>query len=448
MLRKIGWFFRVFRAAAIGAVIRLARRLARRPPRIWHGFTPLHATSWMVQAERKAGFPSVSVAFHTRASRYALVRPEDFDRVFESEANRWDDAHWLAIIDLLRTADIWNAYYDCLFFNHNQRTKNVLAFRLIRLVGIRIVVQSHGSDLLCLGRYPSRYGWPELAQLDYPAWDLTAYREVVEERVALFGRFADFIMAGDPIYEPILSRSDSSLHTVPVDTESLVPSTPVARAAPVIIHAPNHRHVKGTAYLIDAVAALRDRGIAFELRLIEGIPRHEALKMYTDADIVADQFIMGAFGIFALEGLALGKPVLTYLDEQHLSRPIYNHPLVNTTPENLMEVLAVLHAVPDLRARLGEASRESVVRYQSFDALAQVWTRIYRHVWWREPLRLESTPPYDSKRTARSLSENPGCMEFWPVPVEDLMPRIDEAVQRIRAATQNDSSDGATGSSP
>ena len=417
MLRKIAWLLRVLVAAKVGAIVRIARRIARRPPRIWHGFTPLHATSWMVQAEREAGFPSVSVTMHTRATRYALVRHEDFDRVFESETDRWDDAHWLAIIDLLRTADIWNAYYDCLFFNHTERTKNVLVFQLIRLAGIRIVAQSHGSDLLCIGCYKSRYGWPERAQLDYPDWDLTAYREVVEERVALFGRFADFLMAGDSLYEPILPRADLSLHTVPVDTESLVPSEPVSREVPVIVHAPNHRNIKGTAYLLDAVEQLRARGFAYELRLIEGVPRHEALRLYVDADVVADQFIIGAFGIFALEGMALGKPVLTYLDEPHLQRPVYSHPLVNTTPENMLAVLAVLHAVPELRRRIGNASRASVVCYQSFDALAQVWTRVYRHVWWGEPLDLASTPPFDPSRKARSLSEDPSQAEFWPVEV-------------------------------
>jgi glycosyltransferase involved in cell wall biosynthesis len=435
MLRRIGWILRVLRAVAAGFTIRVARRLGRRPPRIWHGFTPLHATSWMVQAERQAGFPSVSATIHTRATRYAIVRPEDFDRVFESETDRREDTHWLALIDLLRSADIWNAYYDCLFYKYHEHAKNVLVLRLIRLAGIRIVVQSHGSDLLCIGPYTSRYGWPERAQLDYPRWDLTAYRQVVEERVALFGRFADFVMSGDSLYEPVLPRVDLSLHMVPVDTESLVPRPPHARgaaSAPVIVHAPNHRHVKGTEYLIDAVDRLRDRGFPFELRLIEGVPRHEALRMYAGADIVADQFIMGAFGIFALEGLALGKPVLTYLDEPHLERPIYSHPIVNTTPENLVEVLAVLHAVPELRTRIGAASRVSVARYQSFEALAQVWSRIYRHVWWREPLELESTPPFDPARKARSLSEDPAQAEFWPVNVDDLMPGIEDALRRIR----------------
>lgn len=433
MLRRIVWFVHVAAAWAVGIVIRLARRLARRPPRIWHGITPLHATAWMVQAERRAGFPSVSVTIHTRATRYALVREQDFDRVFEAEAGRWDDAHWLALVDLLRHADIWNAYYDSLFFHDSERGKNVLAFRLIRAAGIRIVVQPHGGDLLCTGCYSSRYGWPERAQLDYPEWDLASQRDVVRTRVDLFTRFADMVLAGDALYEQVLPRFDLSFHTVPVDTQTLVPHELPPRAAPVVIHAPNHRHVKGTEFLIEAIERLKQRGFDFELRLIEGVPRHEALQLYADADIIADQFIMGAFGIFALEGMALGKPVLTYLDEEHLRRPVYSHPLINTTPERIAEVLAVLHAVPELRARVGAASRASVEKYQSFDAVADVWTRIYRHVWWGEPLHLESTAPFDPTRTARVSTEDPAEAAFWPVPVSDLMPQIETVLRRIRS---------------
>jgi len=426
VLRQLRRFVRISWAAIAGAVSRFARRIARRPPRIWHGISALHATKWMVESERKAGFPSISVVLNMRAVRFALVRPEDFDVVFESQGERSEDAHWRALAHLLRHGDVWNAYFDSLFFPHRETRKNVLAFRLIRLTGIRIVVQPHGSDLVCLGRYPSRYGWPERMQKDYPQWDLDEYREIVEARVDIFTRFAHVVLAGDSIYEAILPRWDLSFHTVPVDTASLVPRELPARAAPVIIHAPNHRHVKGTEYLLAAVERLRARGFELDLRLIEGVPRDEALRLYADADIVADQFIMGAFGIFALEGLALGKPVLTYLDEQHLQRSVYSHPIVNTTPENLEQVLAVLLAIPELRQRIGAASRASIERYQSFDAISQLWTRIYRHVWWNEPLDLTTTATFDPARRPRSLTEDPAEEEFWPVDVSDLMPRIRE----------------------
>jgi hypothetical protein len=424
---------RILSAALAGAVVRFARRLAGRPPRIWHGFSPLHSTAWMVQAERKAGFPSISVVTNTRALRYALVRPEDFDRVFEMETGRWDDVHWHALIHLLLHGDIWNAYFDCLFANASDHRKNVLIFRLIRSTGIRIVVQPHGGDLACLGIYHTRYQWPERMQLDYPTWDLAAYKPIVEERVALFARFADFVVAGDSMFEPALTRFDASFHAVPVDVELLRPTARPRRDVPVIIHAPNHRNVKGTPFLLEALETLRKLGFAFELRLIESVPRPEALKLYEDADIIADQFIIGAYGVFALEGLALGKPVLTYLDEEHLTRSVFNDPLVNTTLENMTGVLAALIAVPELRERLGAAGRASAVRYHSFDALAEVWGRVYDFAWRGKRPDFESTVIFETARGTRSLSEDPAAPEFWPVPVDDLMPQIAAALKRSSA---------------
>jgi hypothetical protein len=172
-------------------------------------------------------------------------------------------------------------------------------------------------------------------------------------------------------------------------------------------------------------------GIPMELRLIEGVPRDEALKLYAEADIIADQFCMGAYGMFALEGLALGKPVLTYLDQESLGDPISSLPVVNTNPENLDRVLAVLLQVPELRFRLGRAGREAVERYQSIGALAEVWTQLYRHVWWGEPLQLQKTRHFSPERKSRSFTEDPGRSDFWPVPVDDLMPQIHSALRKL-----------------
>jgi glycosyltransferase involved in cell wall biosynthesis len=277
----------------------------------------------------------------------------------------------------------------------------------------------------------TRYGWPERAQLDYPEWDLNAQRAVVETRVALFTRFAHFIIAGDSIFKQFLARWDVAFHTVPVDTERLQPPNPSVRAgSPLIIHAPNHRHVKGTEALLAACDELRAKGFVFDLRLVESVPRHEALDLYRDAAIIADQFTMGGFGIFALEGMALGKPVLTYLDEEHHTNPVFSHPIVNTTSENIRDVLAALLEIPELRRRIGDAARASVVRYQSFAVMGEVWTRIYRHMWWGEPLDLVSTRHFHPERGTRPLTEDPSQAEFWPVPVDDLIAHIATAIER------------------
>ncbi|HEX2122977.1 MAG TPA: hypothetical protein VHL59_15195, partial [Thermoanaerobaculia bacterium] len=227
-----------------------------------------------------------------------------------------------------------------------------------------------------------------------------------------------------PATARLMRRVDFVFKYFPVELPPS-PSIPSAAAAkPRIVHAPNHRHVKGTEFLLDAAGKL-----GIEVILVEGVPRPEALEIYRSADIVADQFCIGAFGVFALEALALGKPVLTYLDREHLATPALNLPIVNTTPENLAEVLAALSAVPDLRTRLGVAGRAAVERYHSPSAIGEAWARIYRHVWWGEPLALETTRHFSPERGTRALSEDPLDEEFWPVFVGDLMPRIAEAVR-------------------
>src|SRR5262249_16257928 len=152
-----------------------------------------------------------------------------------------------------------------------------------------------------------------------------------------------------------------------VDTHSLTPVGHVVNNPPLIVHATNHRHVKGTQFLVDSLEELSGLGLRFELRLVEKVRRPDAIDIYRKPDTVADQFVQGAFGVFALECLALGKPVLTYLDHEHLSNPVFNLPIVNTNKFYLTAVLAILLLVPELRARLGAESRAAAVKYHSLE---------------------------------------------------------------------------------
>ncbi len=81
----------------------------------------------------------------------------------------------------------------------------------------------------------------------------------------------------------------------------------------VVFHAPNHRELKGTRFLIAACEELRAEGEPIELRLGEKMPNSEVRRQLAEADIVADQFIVGWYAFFAIEGMATAKPVLCYL---------------------------------------------------------------------------------------------------------------------------------------
>jgi glycosyltransferase involved in cell wall biosynthesis len=425
LIAKLGWMFRLAAAAVAGAVWRRLRRIARRMPRIWHGHLPLHMTRDQVLADRLAGFPSRSVTVTASALKYALMTERDFDVVLAREGVAPDTIHWRAMIDLHLHADIWNAHFDCLFFPPSQRRRNELALRLVRLAGIRIIVSPHGSDIVQLGREKTRYDWIERMARDYPSWDFAAQTPVSRLRIELFGRYASFIIAADPATARLLDRYDLLFKYFPVT----IPETPAipagAPARPRIIHAPNHRFVKGTDFLLEAVERVRAAGFDCELVLVEGVPRSEAVELYRTADVIADQFCIGSYGVFAVESLALGKPVLVYLDAEDLATTARGLPLVNATPENLTRVLAAMLAVPELRTRLGEAGRTAAVRRHSPEAIGEVWGQIYRHVWWGEPLRIEE------EGSARVFTEDPADETFWPVDVADLMPRVTAIVQEF-----------------
>jgi glycosyltransferase involved in cell wall biosynthesis len=428
LLRLAKYLTLTILATVCGAIVRWGRRLLGKRPRIWHGMFPMVITKYIVAAERKAGYPVRSVAAHTNPFSYALVDAEDFDVVVRDEGVGWFDVHWFCLIDILWRADIWVAYFDSMLFRHDQERMNELAFRLIRAAGIRIIAAAHGGDVVHNARFVTRYAWVERMGRDYPNWDLEAQRDVAERRIRLFCRHAAMVLPGDSSLVRFLPRNDLTFKYFPIDTDEIRAKFSQRVDVPVIVHAPNHRYAKGTDILIAACDALRARGFAFELRLVEKIDRREALGRYADADIVADQFCMGSFGTFGLEAMASGKPVLAYLDQEELADPAFNLPFVNANAENLERVLAVLLSLPSLRERLGRVGRESVEQYQSIEPLAEVWDRILRHVWWRAPLDLHTTRYFGPQRKARSFSEDPAAIEFWPVDVGDLLNEIRAAL--------------------
>jgi glycosyltransferase involved in cell wall biosynthesis len=124
-----------------------------------------------------------------------------------------------------------------------------------------------------------------------------------------------------------------------------------------------------------------------DLQIVEGLPHDEAFARYRDADIVVDQLNAGWYGLFAIECLALGKPVVTFLHEEAVRRTEdafgVKVPIVNATAETLRARLEELVATgPDGRAAIGAASRAYAERVHDLeratDRLLDLYARIRR----------------------------------------------------------------------
>ena len=61
-----------------------------------------------------------------------------------------------------------------------------------------------------------------------------------------------------------------------------------------------------------------------------------------------------------------------------------------------------------------------------------------RDVGWGEPLRLEQTGHFSPERKPRSFTEDPANGDFWPVPVDDLLPEINAALEHLATAARSE----------
>jgi glycosyltransferase involved in cell wall biosynthesis len=191
-----------------------------------------------------------------------------------------------------------------------------------------------------------------------------------------YGRRADAQIVGS--YDAIRWVGEGQAHVVPpgLDLREYVPRPPSDAARPLVVHAPSNRAKKGTAQVIEACAQL-----PVELDVVEGVPHMEARERYARADIVVDQLNAGWHGVFALEAMALGKPVVGRLKLDVVERSAeafgMRVPIVSADAETLADTLRPLVEDAALRRELGAEGRDYVERVHDSDSVADRLLAVY-----------------------------------------------------------------------
>ena len=169
---------------------------------------------------------------------------------------------------------------------------------------------------------------------------------------ARFLRFAHRVYYLNPDHSRQLPGA-SFLPYASVDPRRLVPTPPSADSGRelVVAHAPTDRDVKGTRHVEQAVEALRAENVPIRLELIQGLDRAGVIERTAAADVVVDQLLIGWYGGYAVEAMAMAKPVVCFIRESE--NPFGERlPIVRATPATLAERLRELAAD---RGRLHEA---------------------------------------------------------------------------------------------
>jgi glycosyltransferase involved in cell wall biosynthesis len=190
-----------------------------------------------------------------------------------------------------------------------------------------------------------------------------------------YARVADARIVGS--YDAARWMPDAYVVPPGIDLARYAPTPPSGNGRVLAVHAPSNRRKKGTEAVI---AACEQIGV--ELDVVEGVKHDEAVERFARADVIIDQLNAGWYGLFAIESMALAKPVLAFLNEDAVERTERAFgtgvPVVNVTKETLAARLReIVDAGPEERRRIGEASRAYVERVHDPDKIADQLLEIY-----------------------------------------------------------------------
>jgi len=100
------------------------------------------------------------------------------------------------------------------------------------------------------------------------------------------------------------------------------------------------------------------------------------------SDVVADQFTYGFYGISALEAMAVGRPVLVYLNLEETKRyGVEPPPVVSVcTEEDIYEALRQLARSRSRVNEIGDMARDWTIRHHSWEVVVERYVALYREL--------------------------------------------------------------------
>ncbi len=360
----------------------LLSRVSTRRIDVGLGPEPLINNVYHARALQKVGRKAETfvhdVYYITRAFEYRLK-----ERPIAGKLPRPLGAAWLFVRAVFRYRVLFlyvngGPLYGTLLLKH-------LEPRLYKLAGVRTVVMPYGSDVQDLTR-SRNLAFVDAMSRDYPRQGSRWHK--VAASIDRWTRHADWVISGCEWVDYMYQWNTLMLAHFSIDVDAWKPPSTPRREGPFrVLHAPNHRAIKGTASLVAAVERLKAEGHDIELVLLERVSNETVREAMEDADLVADQFVVGWYAMFAIEAMALEKPVLCYLrpDLVDLYRKVGllrpgDPPLIDTPQLEIAGRLRWCLEHRDELPEIGRRGRRYVVENHSLERIGREFEQILEAV--------------------------------------------------------------------
>jgi hypothetical protein len=351
--------------------------------RILHGPVNVGNQPWVLSRhERKLGHHSDLVTNFSTWLQYPADRVLGSDVVATTLGDKFTRALFAARSTL--SYDVLHYYFGQSYMYRPGVVDWKWAFadlKLARALGKRVIMTLQGCDVRRAGHSNSRNAVTMCRSAGCSAFS-TCIQSLDRIRQRLID---DILPLCDRVFflNPELGHDTNCGVFMPyanVDIDEISISPPTRNSSPIVLHAPSDPSIKGTELIETALAELSSR---FDFRYIpvKGLVHTEAMKLYAAADIVIDQVQAGWYGGFAVEAMAMGKPVAAYIRDEDLkfvpAAMRTELPILRVDPRTLVADLAAIFERRSEWEEFGARARAFVERWHNPSRIAAALLRCY-----------------------------------------------------------------------
>jgi hypothetical protein len=256
---------------------------------------------------------------------------------------------------------------------------------LLRCAGVKSIITAYGSDVHSTRQIRNL----ELKQgynTDYP--DQWRRNRQIESKIKYWSKNGDFILAGCDWVEYLPKWDKLVPSHFAIDTECELHLNPKKEFASFrVLHAPNHRNLKGSKSVEEAVSILKSEGLNIDLTLLSGVSNTQVLHELGEHDLVIDQLVIGWYAQFAIESLARGIPTICFISPEfkNLYSNLYPNgffelPFIEANTSNIVEVLRNCYLNRSNLQAVSIRGRAFVHTFHSFDHIGNMFVDIAKSV--------------------------------------------------------------------
>jgi len=280
---------------------------------------------------------------------------------------------------ILPKYDVWHFNYGKTFFFYP------LNLLILKLWGKKIVCTFRGSDVRASldflpepeTLYDERFNWPEWYKTINQMPFLQKWQKTL--RMLIFYWFSDQVVLTGPFLAGSVVAFDKIIpYARNIKTINRFAKKNTSDKL-TILHVPSKESVKGTDQVRIVFKSLAKKYPLHRFIIKNNLSHEALLRAMGRADIIIDQLLVGWYGGQAVEAMALGKPVLSFIYPSYLGLVDFGPevPVVNTNYWALAHDLESLLVSPQLREDLGRRGLEFVAKHHDATKIAEDYQKTY-----------------------------------------------------------------------